>query len=206
MHRHARRRVLELLTRPDRGRHERRAGSGPSLPRTVALGMLGMANWVAWWYRVGTDGDAESVADVLVDLAMTGVRRDDDRQVAPGPWAALALIKGDLTHLESALSLALDPGPARDPAQDSIPDRPIRRPVERDFARSLLTLSVDTSTIVFRAVRSHHAVEVVPFPPERIEQYRRDGLWTGRRSVTRCAAPPARIPTEPHCDRPSIPG
>jgi len=117
MHRQARRRVLELLT----GLIEDATSAGRFRPlpaRTVALGMLGMANWVAWWYRVGTDGDADSVADVLVDLAMTGVRRDDDRQVAPGPWAALALIKEDLTHLESALSTALDPARPESPAQD----------------------------------------------------------------------------------------
>lgn len=118
MHRQARRRVLELLT----GLIEdaTRAGRFRPLPaRTVALGMLGMANWVAWWYRAGTDGDADAVADVLVDLAMTGVRRDDDRQVAPGPWAALALIKEDLRHLESALSTALDP--ALDPTRPEGP-------------------------------------------------------------------------------------
>ena len=84
------------------------AGRFRPLPaRTVALAMLGTANWVAWWYRVGIDGDAESVADVLVDLAMTGVRRGDGRTVAPGPWAALELLKEDLTHLQSAMTTAL---------------------------------------------------------------------------------------------------
>ncbi|MEV0364659.1 TetR/AcrR family transcriptional regulator [Nocardia fusca] len=103
MHHHARRQVLELLT----GLIEdaMRAGQFRPLPaRTVALGMLGMANWVAWWYRGAADGDPDAVADVLVDLAMTGMRRDDDRQVQPGPWAALALLKEDIAHLESALA------------------------------------------------------------------------------------------------------
>ncbi|SFO42235.1 transcriptional regulator, TetR family [Pseudonocardia ammonioxydans] len=121
MHRQARRRVLELLTGLISDAIE--AGKFRPLPaRTVALGMLGMANWVAWWYRAGTDADADSIADVLVDMAMTGVRRGDDRQVRPGPWAALALLQEDIAHLESAMSSALgdttdgptgdSPGPA----------------------------------------------------------------------------------------------
>ncbi|MFE4754972.1 TetR/AcrR family transcriptional regulator [Streptomyces mirabilis] len=102
MHRQARRRVLELLT--ELVEDSIRAGYFRPLPaRTVALGLLGMANWVAWWYRSDADGDAESVAGVLVDLAMAGVRRDNKRQVRPGPWAALALLKEDIAHLEVAL-------------------------------------------------------------------------------------------------------
>jgi AcrR family transcriptional regulator len=107
-HRQARRRVLELLT----GLVEDavRAGRFRPLPaRTVALGMLGMANWVAWWYRSDNDGDAEATADVLVELAVSGVRRGTDRQVRPGPLAALALLKEDITHLESALSATILP-------------------------------------------------------------------------------------------------
>jgi AcrR family transcriptional regulator len=118
MHRAARRRVLELFT----GLIEDAVQAGRFRPlpaRTVALGMLGMANWVAWWYRADHDGDAEAVADVLVDLAMSGVRRDGDRQVQPGPWAALALLKEDVTHLESALSAALSSEPS--PSADSDP-------------------------------------------------------------------------------------
>lgn len=71
-----------------------------------------MANWVAWWYRASTDGDPGNLAETLVDLVMTGVRRDDDRQVQPGPWAALTLLKEDISHLETALSAVQPPEPA----------------------------------------------------------------------------------------------
>lgn len=107
MHRQARRRVLELLT----GLVDDATTAGRFRPlnsRTVALGMLGMANWVAWWYRAGSDGDPGEVAEVLVDLVMTGVRRGDGRQVQAGPWAALGLLKEDIAHLESAMSASLD--------------------------------------------------------------------------------------------------
>ncbi|GEL17640.1 TetR/AcrR family transcriptional regulator [Pseudonocardia asaccharolytica] len=103
MHRQARRRVLKLFA----GMIEDAAVAGKLRPlpaRTVALGMLGVANWVAWWYRPGIDGDAEQIADVLVDMVMTGVRRGADRTVEAGPWAALALLKEDIVHLESAMS------------------------------------------------------------------------------------------------------
>jgi AcrR family transcriptional regulator len=106
MHRQARHRVLELLT----GLIEDAVAAGVFRPlpaRTAALGMLGMVNWVAWWYRAETDGDADAIADVLIDVAMTGVRRTDDRTVAAGPRAALELLKEDIAHLESAMRRAL---------------------------------------------------------------------------------------------------
>jgi AcrR family transcriptional regulator len=106
MHRDARRRVLELFS--DLIDAAVQAGRfRPLPPRTVALALLGMANWVAWWYRVDKDGDAHAVADVMVEVALSGVRRGSGRQVDPGPMAAVALLKEDLSHLESALAAAL---------------------------------------------------------------------------------------------------
>lgn len=106
IHHAARRRVLELFS----GLIEAAVQAGrfrPLPPRTVALALLGMSNWVAWWYRADHDGDAEAVADVLVEVALSGIRRVGDRQVDPGPWAAFALVREDLAHLESALVAAL---------------------------------------------------------------------------------------------------
>ena len=106
VHRQARRRVLELLT----AMIEEAVAAGryrPMPARTVALAMLGTANWVAWWYRPEHDGDAEAVADVLVAVVLSGVRRDDERPVGAGPWAALTLLREDIDHLESAMTSAL---------------------------------------------------------------------------------------------------
>lgn len=114
MHRAARRRVLSLLTQLVTDAQE--AGRLRPLPaRTVALGMLGAANWVAWWYRHGVDDDAEGVADVLVEMMMRGAGRHQGRHVHSGPWAALALLKEDVTHLESALTTALEARPDAEP-------------------------------------------------------------------------------------------
>ncbi|MGE3286615.1 MAG: TetR/AcrR family transcriptional regulator [Pseudonocardia sp.] len=110
MHQQARRTVLALLTRMIEQAVE--AGRFRPLPaRTVALALLGMANWVAWWYRPDVDVDPDEVADVLVEVALAGVRRGADRTVEPGPWAALALLKEDVAHLETALSTALGTDP-----------------------------------------------------------------------------------------------
>lgn len=107
-HRQARRRVLELLTQAVRDAS--RAGFLRPLPdRTVALGLLGLVNWVAWWYRPAVDGDPEAIADVLLAMAMSGIRRGDDRVVGQGPLAALALLKEDIAHLERTLAGSLPP-------------------------------------------------------------------------------------------------
>ena len=101
-HRTARRRVLALLV----GLIEDAVTAGRIRPlpaRTVALSWLGMTNWIAWWYRPGVDVPAEEVAELMVELALAGVRRGDNRSVDAGPWAAVALLKEDLAHLERTL-------------------------------------------------------------------------------------------------------
>lgn len=119
-HGEARRRVLELLT--SAVREASAAGHIRPLPdRTVALGLLGLVNWVAWWYRPATDGKPELIADILVDMALNGIRRTDGQTVGRGPWAALALVKEDLRHLEQTLAASLPP--AGEP-QDGLPPPP----------------------------------------------------------------------------------
>jgi AcrR family transcriptional regulator len=107
-HRDARRRVLALMVELTEGAVT--AGALRPLPaRTTALSLLGMVNWIAWWYRADVDGPAEELADVMVDLAMAGLRRGAGRAVDAGPWAAMALLKEDLTQLERTMAAALPP-------------------------------------------------------------------------------------------------
>jgi AcrR family transcriptional regulator len=105
-HRDSRRLVLALLV----GLIEDAVTAGHVRPlpaRTVALSWLGMLNWIAWWYRPDVDASPDEVAGDMVDLAMSGVRRSDARSVDAGPWAAVALLKEDLAHLERTMSAAL---------------------------------------------------------------------------------------------------
>ena len=105
-HRDSRRRVLALLVALVEDAVT--VGALRPLPgRTVALSVLGMINWIAWWYRPEVDGPAEDVADVMVDMALSGIRRTDGRAAGSGPWAALAQVKEDLAVLERSMSAAL---------------------------------------------------------------------------------------------------
>jgi hypothetical protein len=70
--------------------------------RTAALGVLGICNWVAWWFRPGDDMDM--VADTLADMAVASVCRAEHRlPQAQGPAGAIALLREDIDHLEQLL-------------------------------------------------------------------------------------------------------
>jgi hypothetical protein len=84
-HRGARRKMLGLLV----GLIDDAVTAGRIRPlpaRSVALAWLGMTNWIAWWYRPGADAPAEEVAELMVELALSGVRRSDERSVDAGRW------------------------------------------------------------------------------------------------------------------------
>lgn len=73
--------------------------------RVAALAVIGMCNWVAWWFRPGRD-DVNAVADQLADMALAAVQRADHRVLdGEGPAAALAMLRQDLDHLERILDV-----------------------------------------------------------------------------------------------------
>lgn len=49
----------------------------PLDPRLAAFALLGMCNWMARWYRPDGDLDAEEIASVFGDLAISALRRED---------------------------------------------------------------------------------------------------------------------------------
>ncbi|MCF7548290.1 TetR/AcrR family transcriptional regulator [Pseudonocardia sp. WMMC193] len=74
--------------------------------RVAALGVLGMCNWVAWWFHPGGRDTAEGVTAQLADMAVAAlVRPDHQTPEAEGPAAALKLLRQDLDHLERILDL-----------------------------------------------------------------------------------------------------
>ncbi|MEU6700723.1 TetR/AcrR family transcriptional regulator [Pseudonocardia sp. NPDC046786] len=76
----------------------------PVDPRLAALGVLGMCNWVAWWFHPGGRDDPAVVAEGLADMAVGALQRADDRVPdGDGPAAALKLLRQDLDHLERLL-------------------------------------------------------------------------------------------------------
>jgi len=73
--------------------------------RVAALAVIGMCNWVAWWFRPGRDS-AEAVADELADMAIAALQRADHRiPDGEGPAAALKMLRQDLDHLERILDI-----------------------------------------------------------------------------------------------------
>lgn len=76
----------------------------PVEARVAALAVLGMANWVAWWFDADGTASHEDVADQLAEMAVASLRRDGGRVPGQdGPLGALALLREDLDHLERLL-------------------------------------------------------------------------------------------------------
>jgi AcrR family transcriptional regulator len=76
--------------------------------RTAALGIIGLCNWVAWWYQPGADMDA--MVDTLADMAVSAVASPADRvPTHEGPSGALDRLREDLDYLELVLKAASDP-------------------------------------------------------------------------------------------------
>ncbi|HEY1488458.1 MAG TPA: TetR/AcrR family transcriptional regulator [Micromonosporaceae bacterium] len=68
--------------------------------RLAALSVIGMCNWVAWWYHPGRDADAKLVAETIADSAVAMLARPAHRIPAdPGIHGAIAQLRQDLDYL-----------------------------------------------------------------------------------------------------------
>lgn len=73
-------------------------------PRTAALGIIGLCNWVAWWHKPGSDADDRRVVTELADMAVASVVAADRRETGTtGVARAIALLKQDVATLERLL-------------------------------------------------------------------------------------------------------
>jgi AcrR family transcriptional regulator len=76
----------------------------PLDPRTAALGILGMCNWVAWWFRPGSGHDVQPVVRQLSQSALDMLAPSVPRRAAPdSPAAALQRVRAELDSLEQVL-------------------------------------------------------------------------------------------------------
>ena len=85
----------------------------PVDPRTAALAVVGMCNWVAWWFHEEDAASADQVASDIADMAVASLMAAGGRATAAtGPRAAVALLRRDLAYLERLLDEAdqVDPG------------------------------------------------------------------------------------------------
>ncbi|GAA2365916.1 TetR/AcrR family transcriptional regulator [Dactylosporangium salmoneum] len=68
--------------------------------RMAALAVIGMCNWVAWWYHPGRDPEPAAVAAALAEQAVASVARPEHRRPPePGVRGAIAQLRQDLDHL-----------------------------------------------------------------------------------------------------------
>jgi AcrR family transcriptional regulator len=82
----------------------------PVEPRLAALQIIGMCNWVAWWFHEEDASSAEIVAADIADLVVASLVQSPERAVAAsGPRAALDLLRRDLDYLEHLIDDAEQP-------------------------------------------------------------------------------------------------
>jgi AcrR family transcriptional regulator len=101
MEAHARlkRRMLNLAT--EIVREVARSGRmRPLDPRIVGLGIIGMTNWLAWWFSPEGELSGEAIAEQFAQVVMNGLLVDEASQEGSGIAGALQRLRLDLAHLE----------------------------------------------------------------------------------------------------------
>lgn len=79
----------------------------PVNPKSAALAVIGMCNWVAWWFHEEDAYSAAQVADDITNMAVASLIRAGDRiTAAKGPRAAAVLLRQDLDYLDRLLDEA----------------------------------------------------------------------------------------------------
>ena len=88
----------------------------PRDERLAALSVIGMCNWVAWWFHPGSSHPAEPVADQLAQNAVDMLSYPEGTgSPAIAPHRALQLVRQNLDYLERFLGpdSGHDPGSTR---------------------------------------------------------------------------------------------
>lgn len=103
-YRDSRRAVLrELIAVIDEGQVAR--VFRPCDSRVAALGIIGMLNWIAWWYHPGERDDEARIAGQLADMAIRSVIDPDPAADGTGgPLRIVESLKQQLAELEHALT------------------------------------------------------------------------------------------------------
>ncbi|MFJ9031016.1 TetR/AcrR family transcriptional regulator [Streptomyces sp. NPDC102274] len=91
----------------------------PLDPRVAALSIVGMCNWVAWWFHPGIGLDVEATTRQVAQAAVDIVLKDDQRDSPyASPRHALDAVRACLDTLEQLLPCARRVAVAADGAPD----------------------------------------------------------------------------------------
>lgn len=72
--------------------------------RVAALGLLGMNNWVAWWYHPGGRNDLDQICEQLAEMAVASLVDPAGRGPdSAGPQGLLRQVRQDLDRLQSLI-------------------------------------------------------------------------------------------------------
>jgi AcrR family transcriptional regulator len=115
LHLKARREVLaEVRTIIEEG--VSRGEFRPRDERLAALSVIGMCNWVAWWFHPGPNHPAEPVADELAQNAVDMLAYPEGSgPAATAPHRALQQVRENLDYLERVLGPESVHGPGSTP-------------------------------------------------------------------------------------------
>ncbi len=72
-------------------------------PQIATFAVLGIVNWVAWWYAPDRGASVAEMCAQLADMAVAGLRAPGAAQPVDSPAGVLAAIRRDLNHLEGLL-------------------------------------------------------------------------------------------------------
>lgn len=77
----------------------------PVEEHVTAFGIIGMCNWIAWWFRPDSGHSLEATVAELADFAVRGLVEDHERESEDGGLVgALADVKRDIARMERLIA------------------------------------------------------------------------------------------------------
>jgi AcrR family transcriptional regulator len=89
----------------------------PGLDRTATFGILGMINWVAWWYSPGRDLSTDELCESIAEMAVASVRAAGAAPPGRTPHEIISSLRTELGHLERVI--ARDESPVANGADEA---------------------------------------------------------------------------------------
>ena len=76
----------------------------PVTPTVAALGLLGVVNWVSWWYHPGSHFELDAVSVELADMVIHSLAAEDGRLASTTPLDVVRSLRREIDRLEGLLA------------------------------------------------------------------------------------------------------